>query len=76
MIAFILFNGLNIAIMVVYYSLMYDYEVDEDGEWVAKPGSFMDQNVLTVIYSVLCVIVAALFQMFVVHMTNLENNQY
>lgn len=75
---FILFNVINIAVMAGYFALLPTKELirnEETNEFelVTVEEGPIDENVLTVIYSVLCVVVAGGFQIFVMYMTKKEN---
>ena len=63
-IAYLLLIFLNILVMAGYFYLM------------GMPEPILDDNVVTVIYSIICVLVAYFFQAFVFFWTGRENFQY
>ena len=84
-VAFYALNVINILVMLAYFELLQTFDCTtetEDGQvsvdnsaCTVKPGP-IDANVLTAVYSLLCVVVAYIFQEFVNRWTETENNQY
>lgn len=62
--------------MVAYFILMLDLTFDDVANvWISSPGP-IDQNVLTVVYSVILVLIDYAFRAFAISMTEGENCQY